>query len=147
MLPQAPTSHYDAVGQIMRQEREEIVKDLLVVLGSINQVNMEPSADSFVSSFDRANTCLDADRSQTMKIRSIASTLLDVPDQRKGQLALQAQEYLAAFLKILVKLERVSPANSEGSQPEDEEAELRHWADLREYQLKFAQQGGLMGMS
>lgn len=81
-----------------------------------------------------------------MKIRSIASTLLDAPDYRKGRLALQAQEYLSAFLKILMKLERVSPANSDPDQPEDEEAELRSWADLRDYQLKFAQQGGLMGL-
>lgn len=82
-----------------------------------------------------------------MKIRSIASTLLDVPDRRKGQLATQAQEYLSAFLKILMRLERVSPANSDPDQPEDEEAELRAWADLREYQMKFAQQGGLLGLS
>ncbi|KAK5116903.1 hypothetical protein LTR62_006624 [Meristemomyces frigidus] len=130
MVPQPPTSHYDMVPEEMRQEREEIVRDLLVVLSSINQVNMEPNADSF-----------------TMKIRAIASTLLDLPDQQKGQVALQAQEYLAAFLKILMKLERVSPGTNGQNQPEDDEAELRTWADLREYQLKFAQQGGLMGLS
>ena len=82
-----------------------------------------------------------------MKIRSIASTLLDAPDQRKGELATEAQDYLSEFLKILVRLERVSPANSDPDQPDDEEAELRTWADLREYQLKFAQQGGLLGLS
>jgi hypothetical protein len=87
-----------------------------------------------------------------MKIRSIASTLLEVPDARKGQLASQAQEYLSAFLKILMKLERVSPTNSDAGNsqhhgPEDEDAELRIWADLREYQMKFAQQGGLLGLS
>lgn len=82
-----------------------------------------------------------------MKIRVIASTLLEMPDQRKGQVALQAQEYLAAFLDILVKLERVSPANSDPDHPEDEDAQLRHWADLRDYQMKFAQQGGLLGLS
>jgi len=49
MLPQAPTSHYDMTSQNFRQEREAIVKDLLVVLSSINQVNMEPNGDSFVS--------------------------------------------------------------------------------------------------
>ncbi|KAK5151255.1 hypothetical protein LTS14_009425 [Recurvomyces mirabilis] len=130
MVPQAPTSHYDMVGEEMRQEREEIVKDLLVVLSSINQVNMEPNADSF-----------------TMKIRSIASTLLDLPEHHKGQVALQAQEYLAAFLKILMKLERASPSTDGEEQANDEEAELRNWADLREYQLKFAQQGGLLGLS
>ena len=82
-----------------------------------------------------------------MKIRSIASTLLDMPDQRKGQLATEAQEYLSAFLKILMRLERVSPANSDPDQAEDDEVELRSWADLREYQMKFAQQGGLLGLS
>jgi hypothetical protein len=147
MLPQMPTSHFDAVGQEMRQEREEIMKDLLIVLGSINQVNMEPNADSFVSRLAASILYNTDSRLQTMKIRSIASTLLDLPDQHKGQLALQAQEYLAAFLKILMKLERVSPPNSDPEQLEDEEAELRHWADLREYQMKFAQQGGLMGLS
>ena len=34
----------------MANERENVVKDLLVVLGSIDLVNMEPNADSFVSS-------------------------------------------------------------------------------------------------
>jgi hypothetical protein len=82
-----------------------------------------------------------------MKIRSIASTLLDMPDQRKGQLATEAQEYLSAFLKILMRLERVSPANSDPDQAEDDEAELMAWADLREYQMMFAQQGGLLGLS
>jgi hypothetical protein len=33
----------------MSNEREQVVKDLLVVLGSIDMVNMEPNADSFVS--------------------------------------------------------------------------------------------------
>ncbi|CAK4034425.1 Zn(II)2Cys6 transcription factor like [Lecanosticta acicola] len=130
MVPQIPTSHYDMIENEMRDERESIVKDLLVVLGSIDQVNMEPNGDSF-----------------TMKIRSIASTLLEVPEQRKGQLAMQAQEYLGAFLKILMRLERVSPANSDADQPEDEDSELRQWADLRDYQMKFAQQGGLLGLS
>jgi hypothetical protein len=51
MMSQAPTSHYDMLENEMREERETIVKDLLVVLGSIDQVNMEPSADSFVSVF------------------------------------------------------------------------------------------------
>nr|OQO24590.1 hypothetical protein B0A51_09001 [Rachicladosporium sp. CCFEE 5018] len=127
---QQQTSGYDAAEHEFREERESIVKDLLTVLSSIDQENMEPNADSF-----------------TMKIRSIASTLLELPDQRKGHLAIQAQEYLAAFLNILMKLERTSPSNSDPGTAEDEAAELRHWADLREYQLKFAQQGGLLGFS
>lgn len=82
-----------------------------------------------------------------MKIRSIASTLLQASDERKGQLATQAQEYLNAFLKIIMRLERVSPANSHDiDQPEDEDADFRIWADLREYQAKFAEHGGVMGL-
>ncbi|KAF2720939.1 hypothetical protein K431DRAFT_225232 [Polychaeton citri CBS 116435] len=131
MLPHAPTSQPDMIEEEIKNERENIVKDLLVVLSSISQVNMEPNADSF-----------------TMKIRSIASTLLDVPDKRKGRLALKSQGYLSAFLKILVKLERVNnPASNDADHPEDDDTELKAWADLREYQEKFAQQGGLLGMS
>jgi hypothetical protein len=33
----------------MSDEREQVFKDLLVVLGSIDMVNMEPNGDSFVS--------------------------------------------------------------------------------------------------
>jgi hypothetical protein len=75
----------------------------------------------------------------------VASTLLEVPKSRKGQVAQQAED-LAAFLDILVKLERVNPGHDDPHNPNDEETELRHWADLREYQLKFTQQGGLSGL-
>lgn len=149
MLPQAPTSGYDMTEHEFREERENIVKDLLVVLSNIEQVNMEPNADSFVSFLvlTQPRPYMSLTSSKTMKIRSIASTLLDMPEQRKGQLQIQAQEYLHAFLNILMKLERVSPASSEPDAPDDESSELRHWADLREYQMKFAQQGGLLGFS
>jgi hypothetical protein len=49
MFAQAPTSNYDMTEHEFREERESIVKDLLVVLSNIEQVNMEPNADSFVS--------------------------------------------------------------------------------------------------
>jgi len=49
LLPKAPTSDYDMIEFEMKQERESIMKDLLVVLGSIKEVHMEPNADSFVS--------------------------------------------------------------------------------------------------
>lgn len=150
LLTQAPNSDdSDFVEQEMADERESIVKDLLFVLSSIDRVNMEPNADSFVSesgSVYRACTILIPVPFQTTKIRSVASTLLDVPKSRKGSVAQQADQYLAAFLDILVKLERVSPENSDPDQPEDEDAELRHWADLREYQHQFAAQGGLYSL-
>ena len=49
LVPQAPTTNPDMVDQEMRQEGESIVKDLLVVLSSIDEVNMEPNANCFVS--------------------------------------------------------------------------------------------------
>ena len=48
-----------------------------------------------------------------------------------------------------MKLDRVGPGNGlngEGmvlGSEEDEEAELRCWADLRENQIKFAESGGV----
>ncbi|OAL52130.1 hypothetical protein IQ07DRAFT_586463 [Pyrenochaeta sp. DS3sAY3a] len=41
----------EGLEKLMSDEREQVVKDLLVVLGSIDMVNMEPNGDSFVSSF------------------------------------------------------------------------------------------------
>ena len=91
----------------------------------------------------------------------IASTLLDVPRTRKGTLALQADEYLARFLEILTNLERATPAvrgddHTSSGFPSlsgfdstnaelDEELELRHWADLSEYQAQFIKSGGFFG--
>jgi hypothetical protein len=49
MLPVSPTSNYAGIETIVANERESIVRDLLRVLGSISQVNMEPNAASFVS--------------------------------------------------------------------------------------------------
>ncbi|TAQ84213.1 hypothetical protein B7494_g7469 [Chlorociboria aeruginascens] len=79
----------DGIETNVASERESIVKDLLQVLGSISQVNMEPNGGSFIN-----------------KIRQIASTLIGTPQNRKGPLALKSEEYLARFLDVLMKLER-----------------------------------------
>ncbi|CAG8961272.1 hypothetical protein HYFRA_00013551 [Hymenoscyphus fraxineus] len=122
----SPTSNYDGYENVVA-ERELIVKDLLVVLNSINQVNMEPNGGSFIN-----------------KIRQIASTLISTPAQRKGPVAQTAEAYLNRFLDILMRLERVSPGvKSETGEVTDEE-ELRAWADMRENQMRFAQAGGFL---
>lgn len=43
-----------------------------------------------------------------------------------------------------MKLEGSSPIGDEHvlTEDEEEEAQLRHWADLREYQARFAKAGG-----
>lgn len=161
----------DRLEKTMSDERDQVVKDLLVVLGSIDMVSMEPSGDSFVSPpyhFPILPPFLSLSHSlpyfssrspisqQTQKIRAIARTLLDVPHDRKGSVALQHQDYLYKFLDILSKLERVGGESSgEGSgvaggedgRGLDEESELRLWADLREHQLRFQEGGGVYGFS
>ncbi|KAG0647082.1 Quinic acid utilization activator [Hyphodiscus hymeniophilus] len=129
ILPGSLTSNYDGIETLVAGERESIVQDLLRVLGSISQVNMEPNSGSFIN-----------------KIRQIASTLIETPRKRKGPLALKSEEYLGRFLDVLMKLERISPGNRNESADGviDEEEELRNWADLREYQMRFAQSGGFL---
>lgn len=144
MLPkQSPSSNYDSTETVISNERENIVKDLLQVLGAISQLNMEPNGGSFVSHSPNSLMKL-LTIPQINKIRQIASTLIDTPQNRKGPLALKAEEYLGKFLDVLMKLERVSPAIKAESGEVDEEEELRNWADLREYQMQFMQAGGFM---
>jgi hypothetical protein len=57
---------------------------------------------------------------------------------------MKTEEYLGRFLEVLMKLERVSTGHNDGSAPTDEDEELRNWADLREYQMRFAQAGGFI---
>ena len=72
---------------------------------------------------------------------------MDAAKNRESSVAIEAEQYLARFLGILVKLERSSPAGSGVDPRMDEEAELRHWADLRDYQNKFAEEGQSWVMS
>src|SRR5699024_1147907 len=116
---------------LMAQERELIVQNLLAVLGSVSQRSLEPNGGALIN-----------------KIRQVASTLLaDAPD-RKGPFAAKAEEALSQLIDVLVKLERTGPAGeSRAADPsnmtaEDEDEELRHWAELRDYQLRFAANGG-----
>jgi hypothetical protein len=47
--PGKPGYNSTEIENVMRRERESIIRDLSIVLGSIDQVNMEPNAHSFVS--------------------------------------------------------------------------------------------------
>ncbi|KAJ9426902.1 hypothetical protein QL093DRAFT_2191526 [Fusarium oxysporum] len=124
--------------EFMSEERELIVQNLLTVLGSISQRNMEPNGGSLIN-----------------KIRQVASTLLNDAPERKGPFAVKSEEALSQLINILVKLEKTGAGTGGGidthaqdpSQmtPQDEEEELRHWADLRDYQLRFAANGGFAG--
>lgn len=54
LLPRVPNSEEDLIEREMKLERETIVKDLLTVLSTIQEVHMEPNADSFVSHLPNA---------------------------------------------------------------------------------------------
>jgi hypothetical protein len=143
----SPTSNYDGAETNVADERENIVKDLLHVLRSISQINMEPNGGSFVGFPFYIYPPIELTRLfQINKIRQIASTLLDTPHNRKGPLAVKAEEYLGRFLDILMRLERIGPGacSENGDLAAGEEEELRNWADIREYQMKFAQSGGFL---
>ncbi|KAI1610089.1 hypothetical protein EDD37DRAFT_639865 [Exophiala viscosa] len=130
----------DAGEQTMAVEREDIVRDMALLLKSINQVNMEPNGMSFCN-----------------KIRTVASTLLETKRARMSSMPTLDSEsvnkYLHTFLDILAKLERLGPGRYRGVSdgntgsllrtPEEiEDEELVHWASLKEHQERFVRSSG-----
>ncbi|KAH7349682.1 hypothetical protein B0T11DRAFT_232290 [Plectosphaerella cucumerina] len=120
----------ERVFELMTAERELIVQNLLHVLGSISQRNLEPNGGSIIN-----------------KVRQVASTLLHDAPERKGPLAIKSEEALSRLIDVLIKLERVGPGS--GGEPsmtaQDEEEELNSWSHLRDYQQRFAAHGGYAG--
>ncbi|KAF6829626.1 Zn(II)2Cys6 transcription factor [Colletotrichum plurivorum] len=120
------------VYELMTAERELIVQNLLHVLGSISQRNLEPNGGSLIN-----------------KIRQVASTLLNDAPERKGPVAIRSEEALVRLIDVLLKLEGTGPSGSnmagENMTPHDEEEEMRNWAHLRDYQQRFANHGGFAG--
>ncbi|KAI1438070.1 hypothetical protein GGR50DRAFT_524015 [Xylaria sp. CBS 124048] len=122
----------DDKDQMVAQERELIVRDLLAVLTTISQRNLEPNGQSIIN-----------------KIHQIASTLVQSASEHKGPVAVKAEEYLHRFIDILVKLERSGTVALVGTTtstmgPPDEGEELKNWAELREYQMQFISSGGFL---
>lgn len=122
------TSITDTIEQDMLNDRENIIRSFMLVLSSINQMNMAPTGTN----------CINI-------ARQIASTLMYKPQSRKGPLASKAEDYLRGFSEILLKLERVDPQLEssviEGSE-DDDEMQSRLWAEMSQYQERFVQHGG-----
>lgn len=120
-----------AIFDIMTTEREEIVQNLLTVLGSISQRNLEPNGDSIIH-----------------KIRLVASTLLNDAPERKGPFAMKSEDALSHLIDVLMKLEKTGPTGATVTEDptqmtkQDEEEELQHWADLRNYQIRYTPMDG-----
>lgn len=59
---------------------------------------------------------------------------------------MKSEEYLGHFLDVLMKLERINPGLMQETEDlsQNEEEELRNWADLRDYQMRWAQAGGFL---
>ncbi|KAK4210073.1 hypothetical protein QBC37DRAFT_390754 [Rhypophila decipiens] len=120
----------DPVDATMLAERELIVQNLLTVLASISQRNMEPNGHSLVN-----------------KIRQVASTLVNSSPERKGPLAVKAEETLNRFLDIMLRLEKSGTGEitvTDSTMNTQEEEELRAWADLHDHQVRFFQNGGFL---
>jgi hypothetical protein len=141
---QSGPSRYDGIEINITEERETVVKDLLWMLGSISQVNMEPNGASFVSVTPTDRLVLLTFLLQINKIRQIASTLVGTPENFKG--SSKREEYLQRFLQVLMRLERTSlgPRGDHRTPAEIEEEELQNWADLRDNQRRFMEAGGFL---
>ena len=137
----APDGTSDFIDQVMASEREMIVRDLALLLQSVDQVSMEPNSLSFCS-----------------KVRAIASTLLRMPRSRMSMPSLDPGSvnlFLTEFIDILLRLERLSTGNMRGEGSpnsetpygdldEMEERELVQWASLKERQERFARESGFL---
>ncbi|KAI0427469.1 hypothetical protein F5Y09DRAFT_316127 [Xylaria sp. FL1042] len=130
--PEVAQEGKDDRDEIVAEERESIVQHLFAVLTSISQRNLEPNGQSIIN-----------------KIRQVASTLVEGASERKGPVAIKAEDYLNRFIELLVKLERSGTAavvgvTTDTMGPQDEEEELRNWASLRDYQMQFISSGGFL---
>lgn len=81
---------------------------------------------------------------QINKVRQVASTLMDKNQNRKGPLAIRAEESLRRLLEILVKFERSGPVEGTDADSAENEEDLRIWTDLKDVQLRFLHAGGFM---
>ncbi|KAI1259721.1 hypothetical protein F5Y18DRAFT_420582 [Xylariaceae sp. FL1019] len=123
----------DERDEMVEAEREVIVQNLLTMLASISQRDLEPNGQSIIN-----------------KIRQVASTLVQGAMERKGPVAIRADDHLHRFVDILMKLESSGTTAVVGTAsgtmgPQEEEEEFRNWSSLKELQLQFLSVNGIPG--
>ena len=129
----------------MEIEREDVVKDLVYLLTTINPIDMKLNGASFVCvQLSRPSRYLSMITSMPMltyplqinQIRQIAAPLLNAPHTRKGPYALRAGTYISAVLSVLTEVERLSSAADGDDEYEtmaegdEHEARQGYWAEL-----------------
>ena len=152
MIPGNRNSQLDLLQQHVANEREDIMRDLLNLMGMIRPFDIELVGTIFVSI---SLSCLCEPHScpllaiilspllpryspktnphpflptQINKLRQISTPLLAAPPSRKGPFAQRAEDALSAYLAVFTKLERfgaegASENGSRGMMQEDEDEE------------------------
>ena len=124
--PDKPNGN-DTSDDSMSAEHSSIKTSLIGMLFTIQQIHLEPNGASLIA-----------------KLRAIASILLDVPNSRKGTVALKAESQLSSFAGILGRLEKTVGA-SDYTHEDDEERRAREWTHLRQEQARLSGDGVMSG--